>query len=431
MIAIPVQRIYLVWMIKSKTGAFLESCKWAHDKFTWRDVKYVINGRSGGAGTSVVDDGCFDVELRGVKGKKKRKKVNIMSWSGSRWKCLILSISSSFVCLSHSSQFTQQSSQTPLISEQNPTYLESIDRLLTLDCVGRLLYNYTLHYQTIVLWWKINYNYQLTSLSMRRKRKICRVVRFRDLDEEFVEYTYSIILHQWHSIIYIFGYDFCSLFPCECVNQRALIDSGTWDRQISSSSWCDCFQWNIFFILKMTRVRKKKDGTEKKLSFLLLSVWQGNNLVLFSCFGSFSISFSLSLCVSMFFFTMWVSCMVKKFFFYEFHQPSHQQVSQCEIHYFSTQELHFFLFLLPTPLIAMAKDLVTFKNIKIIWEDWDALKRQKNLNFLLLLFLMLLLLGKLMKVRDCFLSDSSDFLWIFMLLVPEIISFFPFFFWSL
>ena len=41
-------------MIKSSTGEFLESCKWAHDKLTWRDVKYVINGRSGGAGTSKV-----------------------------------------------------------------------------------------------------------------------------------------------------------------------------------------------------------------------------------------------------------------------------------------------------------------------------------------------------------------------------------------
>lgn len=53
MIAILFPKLYLVWMIKSKTAAFLESCKWAHDKFTWRDVKYVINGRSGGAGMSV------------------------------------------------------------------------------------------------------------------------------------------------------------------------------------------------------------------------------------------------------------------------------------------------------------------------------------------------------------------------------------------
>lgn len=44
---------YLICMMKSITGSFLASCKWAHDKFTWRDVKYVINGRSGGAGTSV------------------------------------------------------------------------------------------------------------------------------------------------------------------------------------------------------------------------------------------------------------------------------------------------------------------------------------------------------------------------------------------
>lgn len=43
-------------MIKSKTGEFLESCKWAQDKLTWRDVKYVINGRSGGAGISVMSN---------------------------------------------------------------------------------------------------------------------------------------------------------------------------------------------------------------------------------------------------------------------------------------------------------------------------------------------------------------------------------------
>lgn len=53
MIAILFPKLYLIWMIKSKTAAFLESCKWAHDKFTWRDVKYVINGLSGGAGMSV------------------------------------------------------------------------------------------------------------------------------------------------------------------------------------------------------------------------------------------------------------------------------------------------------------------------------------------------------------------------------------------
>lgn len=52
MIAISLPKLYLIWMIKSVTGEFLESCKWAHDKFTWRDVKYVINGRSGGAGMS-------------------------------------------------------------------------------------------------------------------------------------------------------------------------------------------------------------------------------------------------------------------------------------------------------------------------------------------------------------------------------------------
>jgi hypothetical protein len=47
-------KCYLICMIKSTTGSFRASCKWAHDKFTWRDVKYVINGRSGGAGTSII-----------------------------------------------------------------------------------------------------------------------------------------------------------------------------------------------------------------------------------------------------------------------------------------------------------------------------------------------------------------------------------------
>lgn len=84
MIAIPVEfrgemekiSFYLVWMIKSKTGAFLASCKWAHDKFTWRDVKYVINGLSGGAGTSDdVDDGCCVLwDLTYIQHEKWKKR---------------------------------------------------------------------------------------------------------------------------------------------------------------------------------------------------------------------------------------------------------------------------------------------------------------------------------------------------------------------
>lgn len=44
--------IYLVSTRKCVTGAFLGSCEWAHDKFIERDVKLVINGRSGASGTS-------------------------------------------------------------------------------------------------------------------------------------------------------------------------------------------------------------------------------------------------------------------------------------------------------------------------------------------------------------------------------------------
>lgn len=36
------------------TGAFRGSCEWAHDKFIDRDVKLVINGRSGASGMSVI-----------------------------------------------------------------------------------------------------------------------------------------------------------------------------------------------------------------------------------------------------------------------------------------------------------------------------------------------------------------------------------------
>lgn len=43
---------YLVSMMKCVTGAFLQSCEWAQDKLTERDVKLMISGRSGGSGTS-------------------------------------------------------------------------------------------------------------------------------------------------------------------------------------------------------------------------------------------------------------------------------------------------------------------------------------------------------------------------------------------
>lgn len=39
-------------MMKCVTGAFLQSCEWAQDKLTERDVKLMISGRSGGSGTS-------------------------------------------------------------------------------------------------------------------------------------------------------------------------------------------------------------------------------------------------------------------------------------------------------------------------------------------------------------------------------------------
>lgn len=46
---------YLVSMMKCVTGAFLQSCEWAQDKLTERDVKLMISGRSGGSGTSEMD----------------------------------------------------------------------------------------------------------------------------------------------------------------------------------------------------------------------------------------------------------------------------------------------------------------------------------------------------------------------------------------
>lgn len=83
MIAISFPKLYLVWMIKSKTAAFLESCKWAHDKFTWRDVKDVINGRSGGAGISVC---CINKELtqRIIVRTTGQQRVGVIVGGGKR-----------------------------------------------------------------------------------------------------------------------------------------------------------------------------------------------------------------------------------------------------------------------------------------------------------------------------------------------------------
>lgn len=46
------RRTYLVSIKKCVTGALRGSCECAHDKFIDRDVKLVINGRSGASGTS-------------------------------------------------------------------------------------------------------------------------------------------------------------------------------------------------------------------------------------------------------------------------------------------------------------------------------------------------------------------------------------------
>lgn len=187
-----------------------------------------------------------------------------------------------------------------------------------------------------------------------------------------------------------------------------LVDSRTWDWKISSSSCCDGFHWNIFFILTMTWKEKKK------IEFFSLCYYLYDKEII------------------------WHLSLNRKYTIFEekFHQPSHQQVSQCEIHlFFYAKASEFF------PLTFFFH-VVTFKNIKIIWEDWDALKRQKNEIFSPLLFcfwcsfLFTWHHGKLMKVRDCFLSDSSEEFFFFHLnfhAVPEIISlFFPSApFWSL
>lgn len=95
MIAISFPKLYLICMIKSSTAAFLESCKWAHDKFTWRDVKYVINGRSGGAGTSerreqkatvrpTAEKSLSNTKVGGVDGVGGRKENKIGTISTRR-----------------------------------------------------------------------------------------------------------------------------------------------------------------------------------------------------------------------------------------------------------------------------------------------------------------------------------------------------------
>lgn len=146
MIPISFPKLYLICMIKSSTAAFLESCKWAHDKFTWRDVKYVINGRSGGAGTSERREQKATVRPTAEKSLSNTKVGEV--GEGKREKA--------------KRRLEQLVLGGMLLSRRIFVYLESIGRLLTQDCVDRLSCSYTRPYPTTVSCWNINYNYLVT-----------------------------------------------------------------------------------------------------------------------------------------------------------------------------------------------------------------------------------------------------------------------------
>lgn len=119
---------------------------------------------------------------------------------------------------------------------------------------------------------------------------------------------------------------------------------------------------------------------EENWVFLLLSLWQGNNLDFFSCFGIFFSSSSLS--DTIFLFSV-------QFFFNKIPSAiTSAGITMWNSLFFYAKALHFVTF-----FFSFSSFLVTFKNIKIIWEDWDALKRQKRRCFFfhpkLVLFLML------------------------------------------
>lgn len=61
--------------------------------------------------------------------------------------------------------------------------------------------------------------------------------------------TYSLILHHWHSVVNVFGYDFlCRCFPRQRVDQRMLVDSRTGNRKIPSCYRCRRFHRNVLFV---------------------------------------------------------------------------------------------------------------------------------------------------------------------------------------
>lgn len=67
---------YLVSIRKCVTGALRGSCEWAHDRFIERDVKLVINGRSGASGTS-------------IKWREREKNTHLL-WLGISFSLLLI-----------------------------------------------------------------------------------------------------------------------------------------------------------------------------------------------------------------------------------------------------------------------------------------------------------------------------------------------------